>query len=101
MPVVVGFTLLLAGATTNLPKSRYSKLDASVPRVAYDTSKGTSKSLGLGDAVIKAPKEESFYIMQQLCIMGEPVLTFFDTGSNAKNLANGAFCRASRIPGTR
>jgi hypothetical protein len=36
----------------------------------------------LTDKVVRRSKEESFYIMQQLCIAGESVLSFFESGSN-------------------
>jgi hypothetical protein len=51
--------------------------------VAFDTSSGDSRPLSSTDKVVRRSKEESFYIMQQLCIAGESVLSFFDSGSNA------------------
>jgi hypothetical protein len=50
--------------------------------VAFDTSSGDSRPLSSTDKVVRRSKEESFYIMQQLCIAGESVLSFFDSGSN-------------------
>jgi Pao retrotransposon peptidase len=89
-PVNVGFTLLMAGAASNPPKSRSSRPDSSPTPVAFDTCSGTSKPLSKHDSVIKKSTEESFYVMQMLCIASEPVLTFYDTGSNA-HLVDGAF----------
>jgi hypothetical protein len=34
------------------------------------------------DVVIKPSKEEAFFVMQQLSIGGEDVLTFYDSGAN-------------------
>jgi hypothetical protein len=82
-PINVGFTLLLAGASTNPPRSRSSPPDPSSTPVAFDTSSGLSRPVAKTDTVVKGSKEESFYVMQMLCIAGEPVLTFYDSGSNA------------------
>jgi hypothetical protein len=51
--------------------------------VAFDTSSGDSRPLSSTDKVVRRSKEELFYIIQQLCIAGESVLSFFDSGSNA------------------
>ena len=51
--------------------------------LAYDTCSGDVFEISKKDDIIHQSKEDSFYIMQQLCIAGEPVLTFYDSGSNA------------------
>jgi hypothetical protein len=51
--------------------------------VAFNTSSGNSRPLSSTDKVVRRSNEESFYIMQHLCIAGESVLSFFDSGSNA------------------
>jgi hypothetical protein len=89
-PINVGFTLLMSGGTMKPPKSRSSRPDPSPKPMAYDTATGNLKSLSKNDTVIKKSSEESFYVMQILNIANEPVLTFFDTGSNA-HLVDGAF----------
>jgi hypothetical protein len=50
---------------------------------AFNTSSGDSRPLSHTDKVVRHSKEESFYTMQQLCITGKSVLSFYDSGSNA------------------
>ena len=47
----------------------------------YDTRDGSSRQISQNDPIIMPSKEESFFIMQQLRIGGEDVLTFFDSGA--------------------
>jgi hypothetical protein len=88
-PVVVGFTHLMSGGTHKPPQSCSRPPDPSPVTLAYDTRSGSSKPLSEDDTVVKKSNQESFYIMQMLCIANEPVLTFYDTGSNA-HLVDGA-----------
>jgi hypothetical protein len=69
-PINIGFTLLMAGASSNPPRSRSSPPDLSSKVVAFDTSSGDSRPLSPAGKVVRHSKEESFYIMQQLCIAG-------------------------------
>jgi hypothetical protein len=65
----------MAGASSNPPRSRSSPPDLSSKAVAFDTASGDSRPLSSTDKVVRRSKEESFYIMQQLCIAGESVLS--------------------------
>jgi hypothetical protein len=89
-PINVGFTLLLASAAANPPRSRSSKPAQPHSPVLYDTSTGKVKPFDKPQALIQKSSQEVFYTMQQLFIANEPVLTFFDTGSNA-HIVDGAF----------
>jgi hypothetical protein len=89
-PVNVGFTLLMAAASSNPPRSRSSAPDPAATSTTFDSSTGTSRPLSPGDRVVKRSKEVSFYVMQQFCIAGEAVLAFFDSGSNT-HLVDGEF----------
>jgi hypothetical protein len=54
-----------------------------MPTTSFNTSDGSTQEISVYDSIIMPAKEESFFIMQQLRINGEDVLTFFDTGANA------------------
>jgi hypothetical protein len=95
-PIVVGFTHLMSGGTHKPPQSRSSPPDSSPVTLAYDTRSGSSKPLSKDDTVVKKSDQESFYIMQLLHIANEPVLTFYDTGSNA-HLVDGALAERARF----
>jgi len=83
-PVAVSFVSTHASAIGKPPTSRSSPPSPtnSGRDVSFDTHTGESSLISSQDSIIRPSKEESFYIMQQLCIGGESVLTFYDSGSN-------------------
>ena len=81
-PITVSFATTYTARSGNPPKSRSSPPTRSPPMLAYDTCSGDVFEISKKDDIIHQSKEDSFYIMQQLCIAGEPVLTFYDSGSN-------------------
>ena len=82
VPITVIFATTHVTKCGNPPKSRSSPPSSSGPTLAYDTCTGNVKEITKRDSIIRQSKEDSFYIMQQLCIAGESVLAFFDSGSN-------------------
>ena len=82
-PISTTFATAHSSKCRNPPKSKSSQPNRNPPRISYDTSTGNVKHLTPQDEIVKPSKEEAFYIMQQLCIKGEDVLAFFDSGSNA------------------
>ena len=52
------------------------------PRQVYDTRDGSTRWIQPHDKIVTPSKEQPFFVMQQLQIGGEDVLTFYDSGAN-------------------
>ena len=81
-PIVVGLSTVHASPPGKRPKSKTTTPTSRIPMTTYDTRDGSSRQISQNDPIIMPSKEESFFIMQQLRIGGEDVLTFFDSGAN-------------------
>jgi len=83
-PITVGFVTSHATKSRNQPgpRSGSGPSDTYSPMIAYNTCTGAVDEISNRDDIIGQSEEDSFYIMQQLCIAGEPALTFYDSGSN-------------------
>lgn len=81
-PVVVGFISTNAAARGAPPVSKSAPPSGKAPYTSYDTSNGNRAQVSQRDYVVRPSREEAFFVMQQLNIGGESVLTFYDSGAN-------------------
>jgi hypothetical protein len=81
-PLVVTLSSVPASSLCKAPPTKSSPPSNTVPTTSFNTSDGSTREITMSDSIIMPAKEESFFIMQQLRINGEDVLTFFDTGAN-------------------
>lgn len=89
-PLVVGLSNVLAVPRDAVPpKSKSSAPSFRTPTIVYDTRDGSVRPTSQVDSILLPSKEDSCFIMQQLRIGGEDVLTFFDSGANV-NLVEGS-----------
>jgi hypothetical protein len=88
-PIVIGLSTVLATPRGKPPASKTSPPTSRIPMQTFDTRDGSVRQIEPRDTIIMPSKEEPFFIMQQLRIGGEDVLTFYDTGANV-HLVEGA-----------
>jgi hypothetical protein len=81
-PIAVSLSTKHALAVGKPPMSRSSQPSKKDQTVAYNTRTGGMRTITQKDTVILPSKEEAFFVMQQLSIGGEDVLTFYDSGAN-------------------
>jgi hypothetical protein len=81
-PLVVGLSTVLATPRGKPPPSKTSPPTLRIPMQTYDTRDGSIRQIQPQDPIHMPSKEEPFFIMQQLRIGGEDVLTFYDSGAN-------------------
>jgi hypothetical protein len=84
-PLVVTLSSVHASSLCKAPPTKSSPPSNTMPTTSFNTSDGSTREISVYDSIsiIMPAKEESFFIMQQLRINGEDVLTFFYTGANA------------------
>ena len=95
-PIVVGLSTVQGTPLGKRPQSKTAPPTTKVPTTAFDTRDGSSRTVSQRDPIILPSKEESFFIMQQLRIGGENVLTFFDSGANV-HLVEGSLAERVRF----
>lgn len=90
-PIVVSLSTVMAIPRNETPpKSKTSPpTHFRTPTIVYDTRDGSIRPTSQVDTIVTPSKEDSCFIMQQLRIGGEEVLTFFDSGANV-NLVEGS-----------
>ena len=88
-PIVVGLSTVLSSPRGRPPASRTAAPTSCVPSQVYDTRDGSTRLIQQQDKIVKPSKERPFFVMQQLRIGGEDVLTFYDSGANV-HLVEGA-----------
>jgi hypothetical protein len=76
--VTPGVNVVRADPTTSLEQA----CEPSTPNWAYNMQTGTTKRVEAKDRVLTTSNQCACYIMQQLNIAGERVLTFYDLGAN-------------------
>ena len=96
-PLTVTFATTHTAKSSKPPKSRSSPPSSSPPMLAFDTCTGEVAEITRKDNIVRQSKEDSFYVMQQLCISGETVLAFYDSGSNA-HLIEGELAESAGFP---
>ena len=81
-PLVIGLSTVLATPRGSGPVSKTTPPTSRVPKQTYDTRDGTTRQIQPQDNIVVPSKEQPFFVMQQLRIAGEDVLTFYDSGAN-------------------
>ena len=82
-PIVLGLSTMHASpASQQRPKCKTTPPTSRIPMSTFDTRDGSTRRISQNDPIFMPSKEESFFIMQQLRIGGEEVLTFYDSGAN-------------------
>ena len=81
-PLIIGLSTVLATPRRMAPASKTTPPTSRVPKQTYDTRDGTTHPIQPQNDIVAPSKEQPFFIMQQLRIAGEDVLTFYDSGAN-------------------
>ena len=81
-PIVIGLSTVMASPRGRAPASKTTPPTSRVPKRTYDTRDGTTHPIQPQDFIVTPSKEQPFFVMQQLRIGGEDVLTFYDSGAN-------------------
>ena len=81
-PIVIGLSTVMASPRGRAPASKTSPPTTRVPKQTYDTRDGSTRMIQPHDQIVVPSKEQPFFVMQQLRIGGEDVLTFYDSGAN-------------------
>ena len=88
-PIVVGLSTVLSSPRGRPPASKTAAPTSCAPSQVYDTRDSSTRLIQPQDKIVKPSKEQPFFVMQQLRIGGEDVLTFYDSGANV-HLVEGA-----------
>ena len=75
-PLVIGLSTVLSSPRGKPPISKTTPPASRIPKQTYDTRDGTTRQIQPHDQIVVPSKEEPFFVMQQLRIAGEDVLTF-------------------------
>ena len=81
-PIVIGLSTVLSSPRGRPPASKTTTPMSCAPSQVYDTRDGSSHLIQPHDKIVTPSKEQPFFVMQQLRIGGEDVLTFYDSGAN-------------------
>ena len=81
-PIVIGLSTVLSSPRGRPPASKTTTPMSCTPRQVYDTRDGSTRLIQPHDKIVTPSKEQPFFVMQQIRIGGEEVLTFYDSGAN-------------------
>ena len=87
--MVIGLSTVMASPRGRAPTSKTTPPTSRVPKQTYDTRDGTTHAIQPQNQIVAPSKEQPFFVMQQLMIGSESVLTFYDSGANI-HLVEGA-----------
>ncbi|MBM3937816.1 MAG: hypothetical protein FJ333_04060, partial [Sphingomonadales bacterium] len=80
-PLVVNLSRKQAAPAGIPPRCQSSAPSSTPPSVTFDTRTGKTRKITSRDTVVMPSQKEAFFIMQQLSIGGEEILTFYHSGA--------------------